>query len=386
MTQVKAFELYALDIPFRRPFRHAAADRHTSESLLLKCVTGSGKVGYGECLPRPYVTGETRDGSIELLRSRILSRMLDQEFSGFDHVKFFLETCDGKAPEEWVPPGVPQNAAWAAVDLALLDAFGHEFDMPVRLGPEEGPDSSLRYSFIFSADRGPKAFLTLALFFLLGFRQAKIKVEKEIPNIFSRIALRLLSAFGEPRVDVNMAWDMPGAIKAMQHLSRCGVQSFEQPIKADDINGMSRLIQETGLDVIADESFTDRDSLETLITSRACTGVNVRISKCGGLVAAHKRCKRALESGLKVQIGAHVGETSLLSAAQVLLAAGVKGATYIEGCFGQYLLQEDPFRPVITFGYGGRPPELPEGPGLGVRIDEEILGRWGVKKHTIGSF
>ena len=103
-------------------------------------------------------------------------------------------------------------------------------------------------------------------------------------------------------------------------------------------------------------------------------------------MASRKRCMRSFEAGLKVQVGAHVGETSLLSAAQVILVADVRNASYVEGCFGRHLLQDDPFRPVISFGYGGRPPELPKGPGLGVTIDEGVLGLWGVKKHTIGSF
>ena len=61
MPSVLRLELMSVDLPFRHAFRHAAATRASSESLFLKCVTDTGAVGFGESLPRKYVTGETRD-------------------------------------------------------------------------------------------------------------------------------------------------------------------------------------------------------------------------------------------------------------------------------------------------------------------------------------
>ncbi len=120
-----------------------------------------------------------------------------------------------------------------------------------------------------------------------------------------------------------------------------------------------------------------------LINPNACTAVNVRISKCGGLLAAFNRCMRAPEAGLTVQVGCQVGETSLLSAAQMILIAAVRRVTFGEGCFGLHLLREDPVTPLMQFGYGGRPPAFPKGPGLGVRVGENILNQWCVKKASI---
>ncbi|HYR02137.1 MAG TPA: enolase C-terminal domain-like protein, partial [Syntrophobacteria bacterium] len=126
-------------------------------------------------------------------------------------------------------------------------------------------------------------------------------------------------------------------------------------------------------------------SLETLIARRACTAVNVRIAKCGGLVASFNRCLRAREEGLALQVGCQVGESSLLSAAQVILLAGMRGVKYGEGCFGLHLLRDDPVEPLMQFRYGGRPPAVPKDPGLGVRVDEKVLSRFLVKRETIGA-
>ena len=122
MARVKAFELFAMDLPFKKVFKHAAADRSSSYSLILKCLTESGHIGFGECLPREYVTGESRDETFELLQNQVLPRLVGKEFDSVEHLKAFLSQNNGKAPAEWVAPTQPQTAAWAAVDLALLDA------------------------------------------------------------------------------------------------------------------------------------------------------------------------------------------------------------------------------------------------------------------------
>jgi hypothetical protein len=75
-------------------------------------------------------------------------------------------------------------------------------------------------------------------------------------------------------------------------------------------------------------------------------------------------------------VGCQVGESSLLSGAQLGLLAQVPDVAYVEGCFGRFLLREDVARPILQFGYGGRPPRPTCGPGLGVEIDEGTLQRW----------
>ena len=106
---------------------------------------------------------------------------------------------------------------------------------------------------------------------------------------------------------------------------------------------------------------------------RACNAANVRVSKCGGLIAAIDRCRKALDAGMMLQVGCQVGESSLLSAAQLALMAQVDGIRYLEGCFGTHLLEKDPVSPELQFGHGGRPPLMPRGNGLGMTMDHDYL-------------
>jgi L-Ala-D/L-Glu epimerase len=393
MPTVTELRLFAVDVPFKVAFRHAAAARTSSESLFVRARLDSGVEGWGECLPRAYVSGERREEAFALLRDAILPALAGRAFQSLADVTSFLEKCDGKAPPEWVRAGVPQSSAWCGVDLALLDAFGRAGGQPVRLAAGGGRASAARararhrYSGVVSAGRGWPYVVSLLRMRAFGFPHVKLKLERDGAVPAARTARRLLGRRVDLRADANMAWDVQLALELIAALRAAGIESFEQPIPSEDLAGLARLVRESSAGIVVDEGMTDRDSLETLIARRACTGVNVRISKCGGLVAAHARCLQALDAGLMLQVGCQVGESSLLSAAHVALLEALAplrpGVRYAEGCFGRHLLREDPFSPLVQFRYGGRPPRRPAGAGLGVRVDRAILERWTVEQALV---
>src|SRR5215217_7768186 len=377
MPTVTEFQLFAVDLPFKTAFRHAAAARTTSESLFLRMTLDSGVEGWGEALPRAYVSGESRQDAFALLRDQVLPALVGRTFQSLPEVVSFLEKCDGKAPTEWVRPDVPQTSAWCCVDLALLDAFGRESDHLVSPGgqPSEGALERYRYSGVVSAGRGWPYVKSLLKMRAFGFPQVKLKLGEDGALQAARTARRLLGRRVDLRVDANMAWDVDQALEVIRQLRAVGIRSFEQPIAAGDLAGLARLVRESSAGIVVDEGLSDRDSLQRFISHRACTGANIRISKCGGLLGAYARCREALDAGLMLQ----VGESSLLSA----LAPLTPGVRYLEGCFGRHLLREDPVSPLVQFGYGGRPPRRPPGAGLGVQIDPAMLERWTVDQATV---
>jgi L-Ala-D/L-Glu epimerase len=386
---VTELQLFAVDLPFKTAFRHAAAVRTTSESLFLRMALDSGVDGWGEALPRAYVSGESRQDAFALLRDQVLPALVGRTFQSLPEVVSFLEKCDGKAPAEWVRPEVPQTSAWCCVDLALLDAFGRAFGEPASLGgqPSGGALERYRYSGVVSAGRGWPYVKSLLKTRAFGFPQVKLKLGEEGALQAARTARRLLGRRVDLRVDANMAWDVDQALEVIQQLRTVGIGSFEQPVAAGDLAGLARLVRGSSAGIVVDEGLTDRESLQALISHQACTGANVRISKCGGLVGAYARCREALDAGLMLQVGCQVGESSLLSAAHLTLLSALApltpGVRYAEGCFGRHLLREDPVSPLVQFGYGGRPPRRPPGAGLGVRVDQVMLQRWAVDQAMI---
>jgi L-alanine-DL-glutamate epimerase-like enolase superfamily enzyme len=338
------------------------------------------------------VSGERREQAFALLRGAILPALLGRTFQSPAEVVSFLEKCDGKAPSELARPDVPQTSAWCSVDLALLDAFGRAFGEPVWLGAAGGRPSAAalrryRYGGVVSAGRGWPYAVSLLKVRAFGFPHVKLKLERDGAVRAARTARRLLGRRVDLRVDANMAWEVEQALEVIGELRKVGIGSFEQPIAADDLAGLARLVAESSAGIMVDEGLTDRDSLQTLISHRACTGANVRISKCGGLVGAYARCREALDAGLTLQVGCQVGESSLLSAAHLTLLSALApltpGVRYAEGCFGRHLLREDPASPLVQFGYGGRPPRRPAGTGLGVQVDQAMLERYTVDQASV---
>jgi L-Ala-D/L-Glu epimerase len=389
MPTVTELQLFAVDLPFKTAFRHAAAARTTSESLFLRMTLDSGVDGWGEALPRAYVSGESRQDAFALLRDQVLPALIGRRFQSLPEVFSFLEKCDGKAPPEWVPPDVPQTSAWCCVDLALLDAFGRESGHLVSPGdqPSGRALERYRYSGVVSAGRGWPYVKSLLKMRAFGFPQVKLKLGEHGALQAARTARRLLGRRVDLRVDANMAWDVDQALEVIQELRTVGIRSFEQPIAAADLSGLARLVRESSAGIVVDEGLSDRESLQAFISQRACTGANVRISKCGGLIGAYARCREALDADLMLQVGCQVGESSLLSAAHLALLSALAplrpGVRYAEGCFGRHLLREDPASPLVQFGYGGRPPPRPHGAGLGVQIDQVMLVRRAVDQARV---
>jgi muconate cycloisomerase len=372
LARITAFNVHAVDLPFRKAFKHAAAERLTSDSVFVECMTDAGVSGFGECLPRGYVTGETRESAFQMLRISILPRLVGMEFNTMAEVYDFLRRCDGKTPG-WVTRETPQTAAWCAVDLALLDAFGRVFGQPAMESERKTLPQTFRYSGALSAGSSWSILKSALKQRLFGLKHVKLKVSTPDDVASVRLLHRVFGRGLDVRVDANMGWSRADALRAMPAMAAHGVTSFEQPVPADDIETLSVLVAQTGLSVMADESFSDRESLARLLDARACTAINLRVSKCGGLVASLLRAREALSAGLTVQIGCQVGESSLLSAAHLILCACVGEVRYAEGCFGLHLLKEDPARPLLQFGRGGRPPTLPAQPGLAVELDRQIL-------------
>jgi muconate cycloisomerase len=326
------------------------------------------------------VTGETRDGAFAMLQEKILPKLIDREFDDLHDVRAFLDDCDGKAPPDWIDPHIPQTAAWCAIDLALLDAYSRETKVPLFSYFNRASLRNARYSAVISSG---KSFSSLLKIRLYGISYVKLKVERSTRVETTKRVRRILGSRCNIRIDANMAWEKEQAIALMKEFSKFGIRSVEQPLPVERIDDAADLVRRSEFEIMADESVSDRDSLDQLIEKKACTGINARISKCGGLTATLKRCGESIRAGMTVQVGCQVGESSLLSAAHLLLTSQLPKVEYLEGCFGLLLLKEDPAKPILQFGYDGRPPKVPAGYGLGVAIDEETLKRWTRQSATI---
>ena len=96
-----------------------------------------------------------------------------------------------------------------------------------------------------------------------------------------------------------------------------GVEFLEQPLKADDWEGMEKVIHQSVLPVIADESCIEEGDVEKCALH--FNGINIKLTKCGGLTPALRMIDKARELGLKVMVGCMTESTVGISAIAQLL-------------------------------------------------------------------
>ncbi len=348
--------------PFRGKFEHASAVRERAENVIVIAEAGNGQFGLGEGCPRSYVTGETVATAIEAI-----ARWRQTGVEDIADIATLMTWMERNRTDIDSNP-----SAFAAIEIALLDLFARQAGQSMEqfLSVDER-DTMLRTSAVYSSGGTAKFALQAALFNLNGMQNAKLKVSGHRTR--DRQRARLLSWFGPLRLDANNLWDFAdAAIDALKELQRFA-WAVEEPLSARDWQGLADVGVRTGLTIILDESVTRQDDLSALVEGAAYI-LNARVSKQGGLLRTLAIIRAARERGMKIIVGAQVGETSILARAGIV-AAKAAGADLVgfEGAFGTRLLMRDAVTPSIGFGYRGQVDFGPYGrEGLGLIPTAEV--------------
>ncbi|MBK8174628.1 MAG: hypothetical protein IPK66_04895 [Rhodospirillales bacterium] len=374
--KIRTITVWAEEIPLKFAFKHALAERRHSDSLIVKAVLDNGACGWGEALPRQYVTGETVGGCIEALGTRILPRLAGLEITTADDLRAaILDLHDD-------PLTGGDLAALCSIELALLDALARSEGKTMYALLDRKPRvRTVTYSMVLGS--GEKKARKLArLSRLLGIAEIKVKVgPSPIDNERLVFAVRSVYPHARLRLDANCAWTLDSARHNLDVLRRYGIEACEQPLDRHDINGHARLVAEyPALRICADESLCSYNDARKLAVARAVNCFNIRLSKNGGLFNALRIHALAQKAGIACQLGAQVGETSILSAAGRIFA-GISGdLCYHEGSFGTRLIASDVVRRPVVFGLGGRAVTRCRGQGWGIPADEAQVERFAVDR------
>jgi len=372
--QLKQIEVFRLQIPLCMPIKHHLAERTHSENLVVKVVSDSGVVGYGEGIPREYVTGETNAASLTFLRDHLIpqSNRLHSDDPGdlFGTLRELIsESNRAQAP-----------AACCALELAVLDAAGKTWGQSVAqlLGARRQP---LIYSAVIPMMPLSSFHRLLCLIRDLGMSFVKIKVGNNADLEILSLAREILGFKVNLRVDANGAWSAEEAEKRIAAMLPYGITAVEQPVPKHDLAGLKRVSDRMDVTVIADESLCLEQDAEDLASLRACKVFNLRLSKCGGILAADRMFAIGRKQGIAAQLGCQVGETGILSAAGRQFAMS-RELRHLEGSYSNYLLREDIVNEPVEFGPGGIARPL-TGLGLGVTVDDDALQRLSVMHQVI---
>jgi muconate cycloisomerase len=387
---MRIVELTALHvrIPLRRVIRHASHARTETDNVVVRCTLSDRTTGYGEGLPREYVTGETIDSALDLLKCSDLPAQFEscREFPAAVALAERLKLAPVPGDER----ECLGNAARCAVELAVLDAYGKTFGEPLShvtkfLAPElYQPRERVQYSGIIATSKGVKARLIAMLMRLYGFRDLKVKVG--IPGYHDRARLRGIRRLAgkkmDIRVDANEAWTTDEAVAKIRELQHYQISSVEQPVAHERLTDLADVRKQVQTPIMLDESLCSMADARRAVELQACDLFNLRLSKCGGFIPALRQAEFAKQHGIGCQLGCQVGETAILSAAGRHFAGSVADLKHTEGSYDRHLVRESLSTEDLTFGRGGSAPLL-VGSGLGMTVDTAALPRVIVRKEPL---
>jgi L-alanine-DL-glutamate epimerase-like enolase superfamily enzyme len=313
-------------------------------SVWVRVRDGDGAEGWGEAPATPFY-GETADTVATILPhlASALETAARGDVFALERVDAALEHALGRNP-----------AAKAAISAALHDLVGKRLGVPVwklwGLDPAAAPVSS------FTIGIDEPEVMREKVREAAGYSILKLKVGTPRDEEVLRI-VRDEAPDKVLRVDANTGWTAREAVAKIPMLAEFGVEFVEQPLRAEDVEGLRFLRARSTLPIIADESCETAADVARLVG--AVDGVNIKLAKCGSLREAVRIVHVARAHGMRVMLGCMV-ESTLGIAAAVQLAPLVD---YLD-LDGAALLADDPFT-----GPGLDPDgrvRFNDAPGLGV--------------------
>ncbi|MGH7524190.1 MAG: dipeptide epimerase [Gemmatimonadales bacterium] len=327
-----------LTLHTRHPFAIARGSNSEYRTLMVKLVDDDGIEGWGEAAATRFY-GETL-ATVEAALATYAPLIGDDPWQ-LDTIERQLElTLSGNA------------AARVAISAALHDLVGKRLGVPLW-----------RY-WGLDAARAPQSTFTIGIDVPEVLRR-KVKEAAEYPILKVKLGSaddrRILSTLRdatdrELRVDANCAWTAAQAVSMLPVLEEFGVTVLEQPVAADDLDGLLHVRRHARIPIIADEScVTSRDIPR--VVGRV-DGINIKLAKCGSLREALRMIAIARAHQMTVMVGCMI-ESSL----GITAAAHLTPLVDIVDLDGAALLSDDPFAGATI---PGGQVTLPDRPGLGV--------------------
>ena len=325
----------------RVPFVIARYGSSEFRTVAIRVIAADGSEGWGEAAPNRFY-GEGPESVIAAL----------------DRFAPLLETRDPwdlEGAEREMNAALRFNgSAKSGVSAALHDLAAKRLGVPLYrmwgLDPARAPQSS--YTIAIAAT---DAELTERVEQAAAYPVLKIKLGTDRDERIVRV-VRDAAPGKILRVDANAAWTPKRALAMIPLLKDLGVEFVEQPVPAHDVEGLRFVRERSALPIVADESCVVASDIPRLVG--AVDGINIKLSKCGGLREALRMIATARAHGMMVMCGCMV-ETSLGIAAAAHFASLLDAADLD----GAALLADDPYAGVSIEGGQIR---VNDRPGLGV--------------------
>lgn len=340
---------------FTHPITVTFGEMTSTESLIIKVVTDTGLIGYGEVCPFEPVTGEsiqTEEAALDILTDILIG----QDPLCIEQIHHLM---DDKI--------VGHTALKAGLDIAMYDLLGKASGLPIYklLG---GVSNQVRSDVTIAIDTPEKMAQEATDYLAQGFTQLKVKTG--IDQATDEEAIRqILDAVGDKvtvKIDANQGWTAKQTIRILNEFRNTRLDIVEQPLPYWQHEENQLIRSNITQDLMLDESVHSPSDAYNVISNGEADMVNIKLMKSSGLFGAEGINKVAESAGVPCMIDC-MAESRLGICAAAHFAAAHRNVAYCD--LDSYLMFKESDWLKGGFTSEGGLLTLSDKPGLGMEVD-----------------
>jgi len=339
--------------------------------VICKLISRDGNIGLGESFVWLPESGVSPEQIIDAIKNSLKLYILGESPFNIEKINFRMDINLAR-----------NEVAKGLLDMACYDLMGNIMDKPVceligGINAECIPLAAL----IPLGDPILMKGITRS-YYKKGFRTFRLKLGNGI-NKDVEILKSIRKTFGDSirlRVDYNQAYSPSMAVRAIKAIEPFGIDFAEQPVKADNYLGMAYVQKRVDTPLMAHEGFFSMRDFITLVELKAVRVIGINSERPGGVTKALKALDYAKKRDL--EIGLHNQPLGIASAMHIHFhVAQYYSIDHATELFGNEMLIDDLILDPIDYSNGTA--KIPDGPGWGVKIDEDALKRFATGESII---
>lgn len=293
--KIKSIKTSIFQSPLKTPFKTSLRTVYNLEDIVVIIECENGLVGYGEGSPTAVITGETlgtMKEAIEYISGFLIGLNVDSDFDDIIsviHTKLLHNTT-----------------AKSALEIAIYDLISKYHGKPL-FSFLSGEKIAFTTDITISLDEIDKMVSDSLGAISLGYDTLKIKLGNDVKKDIDRIIEihRALPKDTILRLDANQGWSIEQTIDIMQQIENLGIfpQLLEQPIKADNIDGLKQIKDKIKTPILADEAVFSLSQAKYILETKSADFLNIKLAKCGGISESLKIAKLAQDYNAKCMMG-----------------------------------------------------------------------------------
>ena len=292
--KITSIRTQTLKAPLKTPFITSLRRVDALEDLVVIIECDDGTVGYGEGAPTPQITGETI-GSMLATIEYIKPHILGKEIEEFGLILKNIHTLI-----------VKNTTAKSALEIALYDlkAKSHKLPLYRMLG---GTQTKFSTDITISMGEIDKMITDCHSAVALGYDTLKIKIGDNPSKDVERVTAihKALDNDIKLRLDANQGWTAKESVSLLHALEKQDIiaEFIEQPVAADDIEGLKYIKERVQTPLLADESIFSLKDARRLLEMQAIDYVNIKLAKTAGITQALALADLSKSFGVKCMLG-----------------------------------------------------------------------------------